>query len=411
MIYFFYRIGIYLYYAAVFLASFFNEKARLWIAGRKGWAKRMKEELEGAGPLVWIHCASLGEFEQGRPLIEKWKENFSDTKILLTFFSPSGYEVRKDYQGADFIFYLPLDTPRNAKRFFKLAKPKYAIFVKYEFWQSFLRQAGKTGTKLFLISAIFRQDQLFFKSYGRWYRKILSFFSHIFVQDDNSVQLLSQFPNLSVSLAGDTRFDRVVQIAGQQKNLPVAENFVAGRFCFVLGSTWEKDEDILLRYIDEDTSDACYILAPHEIGAQHIQQLTSRLGEKALRYSEAEGKKLQDYQVLLIDNMGMLSALYRYGKVAYIGGGFGSGIHNILEPAVYNIPVIFGPRHEKFREAVALVKEGGAFPIDNYEGLRKHFNKLQSDSKTLEVVSTATKNFIQQNLGATDTILDYLKKA
>ncbi|MBN1949810.1 MAG: 3-deoxy-D-manno-octulosonic acid transferase [Bacteroidales bacterium] len=408
---FFYNIGIRLYFAVIWIASFFNDKAGLWIEGRKGWQEKMKQDLEGVGQIIWIHCASLGEFEQGRPLIEKLKSQHNNARILLTFFSPSGYEVRKNYQKADFIYYLPLDTKENARKFLQIAKPECAIFIKYEFWYHFLHEAKNFGTELVLISAIFRPGQLFFKPWGGWYRKMLTFYRQIFVQDQLSASLLAKYPSLPVSIAGDTRFDRVYEIAGEARNIPVAEKFSEGRFTFVLGSTWPKDEALLTEYILSDPSDACYILAPHEIGAAHLLQITDKLGDKALLFSKSSLEKVRDFKVLIIDNIGMLSSLYRYGQVAYIGGGFGRGIHNVLEPAVYGIPVLFGPRHEKFLEAVMLVRSGGAFPINSYGELKEKFDSLQKDKQALNTVSMATSEFIQKNLGATQTILSFLTKA
>lgn len=408
---FLYNIGIRAYYLGVLLASVFNKKAKLWIEGRRGQFIKMEQELAGEESIVWVHCASLGEFEQGRPVIEKWKENHPESKILLTFYSPSGYEIRKDYEAVDFVYYLPLDTKKNARKFFELVNPKYSIFIKYEFWYHFLRKAKESGTQLILISAIFRPDQLFFKSYGAWYRKMLSCFDAIFVQDVNSLKLVSRFENLSVNIAGDTRFDRVAEIAKETQAAVIAENFSKGRFTYVLGSTWTKDEDLLIRYINENNSDACFIIAPHEIGKNHIQQLVNRMHRRVALYSMANGDEIKLAKVLILDNIGILSSTYRYGDVAFLGGGFGKGIHNILEPAVYGMPVVFGPKYRKFREAIELVKEGGAFPVSSFEELKSIFDTLREDKKKLEKTSIATKQFVQRNLGATGVILNYLKKA
>jgi 3-deoxy-D-manno-octulosonic-acid transferase len=408
---FLYNIGIRCFYWAVRLAAPFNRKADLWEKGRKGQFSKIQNELADVKQVIWIHAASLGEFEQGRPLIEKWKEYFPGSKIVLTFFSPSGYEIRKNYDKADFVYYLPLDTRKNARHFMQLVRPKYAIFIKYEFWYHFLHEAKKSGAKLLLISANFRSNQVFFRPWGGLYRKMLFFFDHIFVQDEKSLRLLEKFKSLKVSIAGDTRFDRVAEIAKDSKSLDIAEKFARGRFTFIIGSSWANDEDLIIRYINESPSQACFIIAPHEIIPRHIDQIVKRLHKQVMLYSQAAGKEVGKADVLIIDNIGLLSSLYRYGNVAYIGGGFRKGIHNILEPSVYGMPLVFGPRYHKYREAVELVNEKGAYPVHSYQEIKCVFNSLMKDSEKHKASSLATQKFVQRNLGATRVILNFLKSS
>jgi 3-deoxy-D-manno-octulosonic-acid transferase len=369
----------------------------------------MKEEMVNTGPVAWFHASSLGEFEQGRPIIEALRKKNPEYKILLTFFSPSGYEIRKNYSGADFIYFLPLDTRRNAEQFLAIANPVLVVFIKYEFWYHFLTQTHKGGVKLILVSAIFRREQLFFKWYGGWYRSMLKCFNHIFVQDENSFALMLNNSMEHVRIAGDTRFDRVVEIASDAKKNELVENFVADRFTYVFGSTWEKDEEIIASYINSCKLDVRYIIAPHEINPVKIKSLVSRLQKPVALYSEAGGLKLSDARVLIIDNIGILAMLYRYAQVAYIGGGFGKGIHNILEAAVYGVPVVFGPNHRKFREAVELVREGGAFTIRSFTETKDILDSLREKKNMLKKASEATHAYIHRNTGATDTILNYLR--
>jgi 3-deoxy-D-manno-octulosonic-acid transferase len=406
---FFYNQGIRLYYLLVLIASAFNRKAKLWIRGRKGVLKRMKAEIDNTCPLAWFHASSLGEFEQGRPIIEALRMKNPEYKILLTFFSPSGYEIRKNYSGADYIYHLPLDTRRNAERFLTIAKPQLVVFIKYEFWYHFLTQTHKSGAKLILVSAIFRREQLFFKWYGRWYRNILKSFDHIFVQDENSFDLMLSNSMEHVRIAGDTRFDRVAAIASEAKQNELVESFTAGRFTYVFGSTWEKDEEILVEYINSCKLDVRFIIAPHEIDPVRLKILSGHLKKPVVFYSDAGGPKLSEARILIIDNIGILSTLYRYAHVAYIGGGFGKGIHNILEAAVYGVPVVFGPNHRKFREAVELVREGGAFTVHTFAEAKSILDSLREKKEILKKASEITQAYIHRNVGATDTILNYLR--
>ncbi|MBN1597277.1 MAG: 3-deoxy-D-manno-octulosonic acid transferase [Bacteroidales bacterium] len=406
---FFYTTAIYLYYLIVFILSAFNSKAKLWIKGRKDLFRQLRKSVEKDENIIWFHASSLGEFEQGRPLIEALKKEDPEQKILLTFFSPSGFEVRKNYDGADYIHYLPLDTKKNAKRFVKIVNPKAAIFIKYEFWYHFLKQLKKNESSVILVSGIFRQDQMFFRKIGVWYRKLLFYFDHFFVQDQNSAELLKGISLKNITVAGDTRFDRVNRIAGESAGNTIVSEFTQGKFTFVCGSTWERDEEILISFLEKTREDCRVIIAPHEISISQIGALTTRLEPDALLYSKANPENISDKKVMIIDNIGMLSMLYKYGDVAYIGGGFGSGIHNILEAAVYGIPVVFGPNYQKFREAHEILKAGGGFSVSNAVELNKVFNELIRNKEKLKFASKQADNYIQKNLGATDIIMNYLK--
>jgi 3-deoxy-D-manno-octulosonic-acid transferase len=406
---FFYAIAIRVYYLIILFVSPFNSKARLWISGRKGLLGRLAAEIDKDKPLVWFHASSLGEFEQGRPVMESFKKKNPEFKIILTFFSPSGYEVRKNYRGADYICYLPLDTRKNAQKFIDIVNPRWVVFIKYDFWFNFLTVLSERSIKTFLISAKFRKDQTFFKTYGFWYKKLLFCFDHFFVQELESVKLLSMINIENVTLSGDTRFDRVVQIAAESKPIDLVEKFIAGKFTIVCGSTWGKDEDLLTRYIDKTNFGSSFIIAPHEIHTGHIKALQEKINRPTFLYSNLATDNIPEGNVLIIDNIGMLSSLYRYAKLAYIGGGFGAGIHNILEAAVYGIPVIFGTNYGKFHEAIELIKEGGAFSISSYYELEELLNSFQMDENKLAKASDASKFFVANNVGSTEKILSYLE--
>jgi 3-deoxy-D-manno-octulosonic-acid transferase len=405
---FLYDIAIRLYYLVIFIVSPFNLKARLWLKGRKHLFKQLQVEIKTNDPIIWFHASSLGEFEQGRPVIEAFKKQMPEYKILLTFFSPSGYEIRKKYPGADYIFYLPLDTRKNARKFIDLVNPQWAVFIKYDFWFNFLNQLSKRGIRTILISARFRQNQSFFKSYGFWYRKTLKCFDHLFVQDQQSIKLLSKIHIDNVTISGDTRFDRVSQIAAESHTIHNAEKFTAGKFSIVCGSTWGKDEDLIARYINESSFGPRFIIAPHEIHQRHIKDLQEKINKQTLLYSEFSKDASTNAEALVIDNIGMLSSLFKYGQIAYIGGGFGAGIHNILEAAVYGIPVIFGPNYQKFLEANELISHGGAFSISSYLELKELFDSFQTDKNKLQIASKAAKQYVINNLGSTEKIIKYL---
>ena len=370
-----YSIFIYSYAFVIRIASVFNPKARLFVSGRKGWRRFLESRIERNDRYIWVHCASLGEFEQGRPLIEKIREYFKQYKIVLTFFSPSGYEMRKNYDGADIVMYLPLDTSANAKKFLDLVRPVKVFFIKYEYWYDFLSEIDRREIPLYLASAVFQADGIFFKNdfKGRWYRNMLLKFDHIFVQDENSAQLLRSAGIKECTVSGDTRIDRVAAIALKSKDIPVIGKFKEGYPLIIAGSTWKPDEELLSEYINY-YSNVKIIFAPHEVSDSNIQRLQQMIKSPSVRLSRADINHISDYKVLIIDSIGLLSSVYKYGVVAYVGGGFGVGIHNILEPAVFGLPVIFGPEHQKFREAADLKLLGGAWPVNNYRQLESALN-------------------------------------
>ncbi len=399
-----YNIGIYvLLFASRFLALF-SSKAALWVEGQKGWEASLSESVQGWNHTVWMHCASLGEFEQGRPVLEELRKKSPDLKIILTFFSPSGYEIRKNYSGADFICYLPADTRQNASRFLGIVKPELVIFVKYEFWNNYISLLHGSGTPLFLISAIFRPGQHFFRWYGSFFREMLKKFTIIFVQDQRSLELLSGAGAGRVILAGDTRFDRVVQIAGNAGEIERIEKFRGDEKVFLAGSSWKQDEEIITRYINRFPGRMKWIFAPHEIDGPNIERLEKLINVKHTRFS-LFSETTSDARVLIMDNMGILSSAYRYAYLAAVGGGFGKGIHNILEPACWGIPVIFGPNHYKFREAVELKSEGGAKSFSSYEEFEHTVNEWLDNNESYSEAAAIAGRYVKKNTGATAIIL------
>lgn len=402
---FLYSLGLRFYYLLILLASLFNNKARLWIKGRKGIFDKIQKQVKSENNLFWFHTSSLGEFEQGRPLIEALKNKNNSIKILLTFFSPSGYENRKNYKTADYIFYMPPDTKKNARQFINLIQPSKAFFIKYEFWYHYLNQLKKNNIPVYLISANFRQKQIFFKWYGGWFRKMLYKFAHIFVQNKKSEQLLKNIGLDNITISGDTRFDRVAEIAKQAKRIEIAEKFKQDNSIIIGGSTWDKDEEIIIEFINTSQRKTKYIIAPHEIHESNIQRIIKSINKPVISYSSASINNVNDFQVLIIDNIGMLSSLYRYADIAYIGGGFGVGIHNILEAATFGLPVVFGPNYKKFQEAVDLVESGGAFSVDSYENLQIRFENLLENIETNKA-GKISKEYVLNNQGATSKILN-----
>jgi len=395
-----YNIGIYFYKLAIFIVSFFNDKARKLYNGQRDTFEMLEEEIEPNVRYVWFHAASLGEFEQGRPVMERLKSEHPETRIILTFYSPSGYEVRKNYEGANIVAYLPLDTKRAACKFVNLVHPSKAIFIKYEFWPNYLLALQASKVPVFSISSIFRPNQIFFKWYGSWYLNILKTLHHIFVQDDISLQLLTKNGISNASVAGDTRFDRVYDLFQKSKQLTLIEEFCAGQQVIVAGSTWAKDEELLVQYLILHPN-VKLILVPHEIHHAHITEISKLLDGKFVRYSDANSDNLKNTNCLVVDVIGILSSIYRYANVAYIGGGFGVGIHNTLEAAVYGVPVIFGPNYHKFREARDLIAIGGAFSISNYIILEAQIDRLLKDKTAGKIAGEYVKN----NTGATDLII------
>ena len=386
------------------LASPWHHKARLTVQGQKRTISYLKETLDPDGGYIWIHAASLGEFEQGRPLIEKIREEQPDAKILLSFYSPSGYEVRKTYDKVDAVCYMPVDTPRRVKEFLDVVKPKMAIFVKYEFWGNFLEQLKRRNVPTYIISSIFRPGQSFFKPWGGMFRKMLGCFTHLYVQDEESRELLHGIGVDNVTVCGDTRLDRVLQIKAQAQEFPAIAAMTAGdKPTLVMGSSWQPDEDIVIPYFNSHP-DLKLIIAPHEFDENRLDAMIARITRPVARYTQLEGVDPATLDCLIIDCFGILSSLYRYGEIAYVGGGFGSGIHNVPEAAVYGIPVIFGPRHEKFREALELKQCGGAFAIDDAQQCHAVLDCLLSDNDALQQAGSAASNYINNHTGATHRI-------
>ena len=405
---FLYSLAVRLYGLAICTVSLFNPKAAAWCRGRRHYFRRLEEIFSRRGKTVWFHCASLGEFEQGRPVIEALKERDPSLQVVLTFFSPSGYEVRKDYDKADVVCYLPLDTPGNARRFLDIVQPDLAVFVKYEFWFHFLTTLKKRAIPVVLISAIFRPGQWFFRWYGLRFLRVMECFSRIFVQDEASQKILARHGIKTVEVAGDTRFDRVMAIAAARKRIPLAEAFAGDRTVVVAGSTWKEDETLLLSYLNRRVRPYKWIIAPHEIHPSHIAWLTERLQVPFMLFSEVDARDPAKVEVLVIDNIGMLSSLYAYGRLAYIGGGFGSGIHNVPEAAVYGVPVLFGPRYGKFREAVDLVRLGGAYPLENATELERLLNRFYDDVAAREKAGAAARDYVRASAGSTEKIVNNL---
>lgn len=413
---FFYNIFCWLYLNGIRLAARWNPKARLWIAGRKDLWEKLRSTLPSSGePLVWMHCASLGEFEQGRPVLEKLREAHPGIKILLTFFSPSGYEIRKNYAGADVVCYLPMDGKANAARFLDLVKPSLVLWVKYEYWYYFLTGLKKRNIPTLLISGIFRPEQPFFKWYGRLHQYILDCFSQLFVQNEASRELLAGigFRN-KVTVNGDTRFDRVAAIAATFQPIPEVTAFCGTHPVIVAGSTWNPDEEELDHYANTHP-ELRFIIAPHEIEEPHLKEV-EELFKHAIRYAAwkqagAQHQPGSAYNTLIIDNIGMLAQLYHYGTITYIGGGFGSdGVHNVLEAAVYYRPVVMGPVYEKFMEATELLEAGGAFSVDNAMELEQVFNQLLHQRDLYEKACQAAGNYVKEKAGATQAILGYIQE-
>ncbi len=406
-----YNIGARAYFLGIKLAAAFgHRKAKLMEEGRQDWAQKLQakvDELKAqdpSRPYIWFHAASLGEFEQGRPLIEALREKYPQYRILQTFFSPSGYEVRKNYKGADIVCYLPYDKPSECRRFLDITQPSIAFFVKYEFWGNILEELDRRKVPTYLISGIFREHQAFFKSYGGVLRPVLSHFRHIFVQDEESKRLLATIGyDKNVTICGDTRFDRVIAIQQQAKQYAWAEEFSKGQFTLVAGSSWPKDEDILLEHFNQHP-EMKLIIAPHEIHEEHIQSIIGKLKRPYMRYSQLDASKVTCVDCLIIDAIGFLSSIYRYGQVAYIGGGFGVGIHNTLEAAVYGMPVIFGPNHTAFREALGLLDAKGGFTISSAEQYASLMQTFMTDPQALREAGQRAGQYVQAESGATETI-------
>jgi 3-deoxy-D-manno-octulosonic-acid transferase len=409
-----YNFLVLLYGAAIRIAALWNKKAFQWVIGRKNVFRYLEGSSRIKAQTVWFHCASLGEFEQGRPLIEAFKSCFPEYKILLTFFSPSGYEIRKNYEGADVVSYLPLDTPNNAKRFIELVQPAFAFFIKYEFWYNYLNTLNQKKIPIYVVSANFRSDQVFFKWYGGFNRSILKKVTHFFVQNANSLHLLNSIGIHQVTVSGDTRFDRVLAIAQQRKIIPLLTEFKGAHNILIAGSTWPVDHKLLFNAVSGLTNASALklIVAPHELNPGTIDALINefqKIGLSSIKYSEACLDNVIDARILIIDSIGILSSLYQYGELAYIGGGFGKGIHNILEAATFGLPLFFGPQHKNFQEALDLISLGGAFPVLDSVSIQKYLqNFLQNPSK-LKACSKICLDYTSKHQGATNTIIEYVK--
>lgn len=404
-----YNIIVYLASAFIPIAALVNSKLRLFYKGRKETFSKLQEKISNSHKTVWMHCASLGEFEQGRPLLEKVKSQYPDYKIILSFFSPSGYEIRKNYELADVVVYLPLDTPNSARKFIELTHPTLAIFVKYEFWPNILTALQLKNINTVLISGIFRKNQLFFKKQGAWYRKSLKTFNHFFVQDEGSVSLLKSIGFSNITKSGDTRFDRVFDLVEQRMELPLVEAFIQNNHILVAGSTWPKDEELLVEYINNQASkNEKFIFAPHNIQANLIENLVKKIQPKTILLSEANRENLSDATVLIIDSIGILTSVYYYANVAYVGGGFGAGIHNILEPATYGIPIIVGPNYQKFKEANELIEQDACFEISETKALSKHLKDFSQHENLTKLAGKNAHTYVKNNTGATDIILSYI---
>jgi 3-deoxy-D-manno-octulosonic-acid transferase len=388
------------------LLALFNPKMKLFVDGRKGVFEKIREKINPTDKTIWFHAASLGEYEQGLPVIEQIKIKYPEHKIVVTFFSPSGYEVRKNNTTADLTIYLPLDTKHNAQLFVELVHPEMVFFIKYEFWPNYLNELKKRTIKTYLISGIFRENQAFFKGYGGFYRNALNTFDYFFVQNENSKKLLESIGFTNVKISGDTRFDRVVSILERDNSLDFIEQFKDQKTTIVIGSSWLKDESLLVNYINSASADLKFIIAPHNIHKPEIDKLQTLITKKTILFSEKENQNLNEFQVFIIDTIGILTKIYSYADIAYVGGGFGNpGVHNILEPATFGVPIVIGPNYSHFAEATALVHQGGCVSISNQKELNETLDNLISNEDIRHEKGHICETFVQMNKGATVTIL------
>jgi len=408
-----YNLFLWTYRLAIHLVSPWNDKARRWLEGRKGLIEKIRQALETeTAPIIWMHCASLGEFEQGRPVLELLKGKYPQYKFFITFYSPSGYEVRKNYEGADYVFYLPMDSPVRSKQFIQIVNPVFVLWIKYDYWYYYLQALKDRKIPLVLVSSIFRKDHVFFRWYGGLQRKMLLAFSHFFVQTEGSVDRLEKVGIVSnVTVSGDTRFDRVIEIAEQFERIPLIEHFCGKSPVIVAGSTWLEDEEEIDHYANANPG-IKFIIAPHEIDENRLKEIEA-LFESSVRFSELGemDKKQISPNVLIIDNIGMLSRLYRYASISYVGGGFGDdGVHNVLEAAVYGKPVVFGPVYDQYIEAVELVGSGGGFSIENALEVEELFSRLLSNSSEYTQASEASREYVYSKRGATEKIIQVIQE-
>ena len=409
--YFLYNILVFIAGFILKIAAPFNKKAKLFVDGRRETASKIQGVITKTDEVIWMHCASLGEFEQGRPIIEKLKWQYPNHKLIVTFFSPSGYEVRKNYETAAIVCYLPIDTKQNAKKFLDLLNPQLAIFVKYEFWPNLLKELKNRNIETLLVSGIFRENQTFFSWYGGWMRKPLNAFSHFFVQNENSKQLLKNINFKNVTVSGDTRFDRVYEITQQNNRLDFISSFKNNMYTLVAGSTWKEDEDLLVDYINNKASEKeKFIVAPHNIKAKDVLELKNSISKKVILFSERNTKDLKDFQVFIIDTVGILTKVFSYANIAYVGGGFTkTGVHNVLEPATFGVPIIIGPNYHKFNEAVELVEKKACFVVDNSQKLSVLLNKFFQKEHDRQKAGKKALSYVINKTGATAKILNYLK--
>lgn len=402
-----YQIFVFLFHFGLRLASLFNPKAKRWIQGRENWRTQLSDQLQGKQNCIWVHCASLGEFEQARPFIEKVKKEHPSYSIVLSFFSPSGYEQRKNYEFADVVTYLPMDFKKNARDFIEIVKPQFVVFIKYEYWFNYLKELEKRKIPTFLLSGIFWKELFFFKGYGKWFARQLSAFEHFFVQNEESAKLLKSIGYKNSTVCGDSRFDRVIELPKEDFQPQALEEFAPQKNAIIFGSSWEKENEFAVK-LAQALPKQKIIIAPHEIDASRINKLKNRFSNAAL-WSEIEARNLNEIQVLIIDSIGMLSKLYRYGKIAVIGGGFGAGIHNTLEAAVYGCPLLFGPNYQRFQEAVDLLELQAAFSLTNYNEFEAKVQHLITKSDFYQKASEAAEKYVKENSGATERIVEYLK--
>lgn len=407
---FLYNLAIILYTFSIRVSAFWNIKARKWINGRINLFEEIEGKIVQGEKIAWFHCASLGEFEQAKPVMELFKKRNGDFKIILTFFSPSGFEARKNYTGADYVFYLPADTISNAERFIRLINPSIAVFTKYDFWFNYLRELKTQNIPTVVYSAVFRRDQYFFQEYAEWFLKIISRINIIYVQDENSRRLLSRAKVNNAKLCGDTRYDRVMQIAEQRLDFPLIEKFKKDFITIVAGSTWKEDERIMIELMKKRKGTMKFIIAPHEIGESHIEDLMELIPVPVLRFSEANEENIQQADALIIDSIGILSQIYRYGDVAFVGGGFAKGIHNILEPAAFGLPVIIGPNYKKFTEAVEMVNLGLAFPVEKFRQVNNKITDLFFVKSGVNSIKSRISEFMNSKTGATQKVVEGLEK-
>ena len=399
-----YNLAMYILELGVKLAALFSDKPAKMVKVYREVFDLLQRKIDRNAQYIWFHAASLGEFEQGRPLIECIRKEYPQYKILQTFFSPSGYEVRKNYDGADIVCYLPIDTPSNVKKFVDLVDPCMVFFVKYEFWQNYLNTLNKKGVPVYSVSSIFRPNQIFFRWYGKGYQQVLKTFAHLFVQNEESKQLLAGIGVNNTTVVGDTRFDRVLDICAAAKQLPLVQKFKGDALTFVAGSSWGPDEDIFIKYFNAHP-EMKLIIAPHVVNDSHLKEIESKLQRSCVRYTKATEENVLQADCLIIDCYGLLSSIYRYGEISYIGGGFGVGVHNVLEAAVYGIPVIFGPNNKKFREAQHLLANKGGFEINSYEDFEQLMNKFLGDEAYLKQSGKAAGDYVKGNAGAMEKIM------